>query len=196
MDRRRFLSTSGLGAVGVGSAAFAKSAPRTLTMVTSWPAGFPGIGTSANRVAERIEAASGGELTVKVFAAGERVGPFEVFDAVSAGEADLYHSADYYQVAKSPAYNFFTAIPFGMTATELAGWLLHGGGQELWDEVSAPFNIKPLLCTNTGAQMGGWFNREIRRVEDFKGLKIRMPGLGGIALQKLGAVPVNLAGGA
>ena len=196
MDRRQFLSRSSLGAVGASSAVFAKTPARTLTMVTSWPAGFPGLGTSANRVAERIEAAGGGELKVKVFAAGERVGPFEVFDAVAAGEADLYHSADYYQQAKSPAYNFFTAIPFGMTATELAGWIVHGGGQELWDELSARFNIKPLLCTNTGPQMGGWFNREIRRVEDFEGLKIRMPGLGGTALQKLGAIPVNLAGGA
>lgn len=197
MDRRKFLRSGGLGAAGAGLLPVTASAvePRKLTMVTSWPAGFPGLGTSANRVARHIEAATGGAITVQVLAAGERVGPFEVFDAVAAGEADLYHSADYYQTQKSPAYNFFTAIPFGMTATEMAGWLLHGGGQELWDEVSAPMNIKPLMCTSTGAQMGGWFNREINGLEDFEGLKIRMPGLGGATLARLGAIPVNIAGG-
>jgi TRAP-type mannitol/chloroaromatic compound transport system substrate-binding protein len=197
VNRRKFLRSGGLGAVAAGlvPAIASASAARRLTMVTSWPAGFPGLGTSANRVARRIEAASGGEFSVSVYSAGEKVGPFEVFDAVAAGDFDLYHSADYYQTAKSPAYNFFTAVPFGMTAIEMAGWLLHGGGQELWDELSAPMNIKPLMCTNTGTQMGGWFNREIRTVEDFEGLKIRMPGLGGVALSKLGAEPVNIAGG-
>lgn len=198
MDRRKFISAGGLGVLSAtaGSAVAAtRSGGTRLTMVTSWPAGFPGLGTSANRVAQQIEAATGGEITIEVFSAGERVGPFDVFDTVAAGDADLYHSADYYQQAKTPAYNFFTAIPFGMTAIEMAGWLLHGGGQKLWDEVSAPMNIKPLMCTNTGAQMGGWFNREIGGIEDFEELRIRMPGLGGIALSKLGAIPVNVAGG-
>lgn len=197
MQRRRFLKTSGWGAFGsvVAPAVQAKSAKLRLKMLTSWPAGFPGLGTSAHRVARQIEAATGGEIAVRLFSAGERAGPFDVFDAVAVGDADLYHSADYYQQEKSPAYNFFTAIPFGMTAIEMAGWLLHGGGQALWDELAARANVKPLLCTSTGAQMGGWFKREIRDVSDFEGLRVRMPGLGGVALSKLGAVPVKLAGG-
>lgn len=201
MNRRKFIRSSGLVCgVGFGAGLARAAAPmigkrRNLTMVTSWPAGFPGLGSSANRVARHIEAATGGAITIKVYAADERVGPFEVFDAVASGEADLYHSADYYQQHKSPAYNFFTAIPFGMTATEMAGWLLYGGGQALWDELSAPMNIKPLMCTSTGTQMGGWYNRKINRTEDLDGLKIRMPGLGGEALSRLGAKPVNVAGG-
>jgi TRAP-type mannitol/chloroaromatic compound transport system substrate-binding protein len=197
MNRRNALRALSIGAIGAGivSSDARASAPRKLKMVTSWPSGFPGLGTSAQRVARQLEAVTNGSISVQMFAAGERVGPFEVFDAVASGKADLYHSADYYQAGKSPAYNFFTAIPFGMTAVEMAGWLLYGGGQELWDELAAPMNIKPLMCTNTGTQMGGWFNREIRSIEDFEGLKIRMPGLGGSALARLGAVPRNLPGG-
>lgn len=198
MDRRRFFQAGGLGVLAAGVStvvAAPRATKRKLTMVTSWPAGFPGLGTSANRVARSIESLSGGRITIDVHAAGERVAPFEVFDAVSDGKADLYHSADYYQQDKTPAYNFFTAIPFGMTATEMAGWILQGGGQQLWDELSAPAGIKPLMCTSTGAQMGGWFNREVHAPADFKGLKIRMPGIGGEALSRLGALPVNIAGG-
>ncbi len=198
MDRRKFIRAASLGGLVTGLSpvrAEAYAPQRKLTMVTSWPAGFPGLGTSADRVARSIEAATDGRISIEVHAAGECVGPFEVFDAVAAGKADLYHSADYYQQHKSPAYNFFTAIPFGMTASEMAGWILHAGGQELWDELSAPMGIKPLMCTSTGAQMGGWFNREIREPADFDGLKIRMPGIGGEALSRLGALPVNIAGG-
>lgn len=194
MKRRAFI---GAGAAAlVSTPAFAAPGkPRNLKMVTSWPEGFPGMGTSAARVARRIEAATNGELSITLYPANALVGPFETMDAVGSGKADLYHSADYYQVAKSPAFNFFTAVPFGMTADEMAGWLQFGGGQELWDEVSAGFNIKPFMCTSTGTQMGGWFAREIRSVADFKDLKIRMPGLGGEVLKRLGATPVNVAGG-
>ena len=146
-------------------------------------------------MAQRIESATGGDIRIRAYSAGERVGPFEVFDAVASGEADLYHSADYYHQHAHPAHNFFTAVPFGLTADEMAGWIHFGGGQALWDELWAPGNIKPLMCTSTGTQMGGWFNREIRDVGDIDGLKIRMPGLGGEALAKLGAVPRNIPGG-
>lgn len=168
---------------------------RSLTMIMSWPGDFPGLGTSAQRVARHIETATDGQLTIKVHAAGELAGALETLDAVGSGKADIYHSADYYQAAKHPAFNFFTALPFGMTANEMAAWLLYGGGQALWDELSAKFNVKPFMCTSTGTQMGGWFNREINSLDDFKGLKLRMPGLGGEVLRRLGAEIVNLSGG-
>ncbi len=197
MRRRSFVKTAAAGLLvsGAAPAAALRRAKRRLKMVTSWPRGLPGLATSAQRVARSIEAATDGRIAVAVHAAGELAGPFETLDVVGSGDADMYHSADYYQAARSPAFNFFTAVPFGLTADEMAAWLLYGGGQELWDEVSATFNIKPFMCTSTGTQMGGWFNREIRSIDDFEGLKIRMPGLGGEVLKRLGAVPVNVAGG-
>ena len=151
---------------------------KELKMVTSWPPNMAGVQTSAERLAQSITAMSDGRLKVIVYPAGSLVRPFEVFDAVAAGVADMYHSNDQYFAAKSPALNFFCAVPYGLTADELCSWISFGGGQELWEEVSAPFNIKPLSCMNTGTQMGGWFNREISRPEDFKRLRYRMAGLG------------------
>jgi TRAP-type mannitol/chloroaromatic compound transport system substrate-binding protein len=130
-----------------------------------------------------------------VFAAGELVKPLEVFDAVSSGVVDMYHSAEYYWERRSPAFNFFAAVPFGFTADELAAWIHFGGGQKLWDELSANYNIKPLLSTNTGVQMGGWFTKEVTGRESYAGLKYRMPGLGGEVLRRLGAIVVTLGGG-
>lgn len=164
-------------------------------MVTAWPKGFPGLGTSAERFAERVGAATDGALSIKVMAAGELVGAFETFDAVSLGTADMYHAGEYYFQGKHKAFNFFTGVPFGLTANEISSWVKFGGGQELWDELSGRFGIKPLLVANTGAQMGGWFKREIDSVEDLRGLKIRMPGLGGEVMRRLGAAVVALAGG-
>jgi TRAP-type mannitol/chloroaromatic compound transport system substrate-binding protein len=138
---------------------------------------------------------SGGALRVRVFSAGELVGAFESFDAVSSGAADIYHGAEYYWVGKSKAYPFFTAVPFGMTTTEIMAWTEFGGGQELWDELAAGFNIKPFAGGNTGHQMGGWYKREINSLEDLKGMKIRMPGAGGEVLRRLGASAVAIPGG-
>ncbi len=163
-------------------------------MITTWPRDFPGLGTGARRLAESVTAMSEGRLEIKVFAAGELVPPLESFDAVSGGAADLYHAIEYYWQDRSRAFNFFAAVPFGLTAGELAAWVYHGGGQELWDRLAAGFNIKPFQVGNTGAQMGGWFNKEINGIEDFKGLKIRMPGLGGEVLSRIGATPVSLPG--
>jgi TRAP-type mannitol/chloroaromatic compound transport system substrate-binding protein len=118
-----------------------------------------------------------------------------VFDAVSAGVADMYHSFESYFEKKSPAFNFFSAIPFGFTADEMAAWIHFGGGQELWDELSGGFNIKPLMAMSTGAQMGGWFTKEVTGPQSYAGLRYRMPGLGGEVLRRLGAVVVNLPGG-
>ncbi len=167
---------------------------RKLKMVTTWQKNFPGLGTSAERVAKRIEDATDGQVSIKVYAAGELVPAFECFDAVSTGTADCYNGAEYYWQGKSVGFSFFTAVPFGMTANELTAWIYHGGGQELWDELSAQFNLKGFLSANTGVQMGGWFNKRIESLEDLKGLKIRMPGLGGEVLRQLGAAAVSLPG--
>lgn len=167
---------------------------RKLKMVTTWQKNFPGLGTSAERVAKRIEEATDGQISIKVYAAGELVPAFECFDAVSTGTADCYNGAEYYWQGKSVGFTFFTAVPFGMTANELTAWIYHGGGQELWDELSAQFNLKGFLSANTGVQMGGWFNKKINNLEDLKGLKIRMPGLGGEVMRKLGAAAVSLPG--
>ena len=171
------------------------SKQRQLKMVTSWPKNFPGLGTGVERLAKRIEALSDGSITVKVYAAGELVGALGGFDAVSQGKADMYHAAEYYWQGKSPAFNFFAAVPMGMTAQEMNAWIRFGGGQELWDELSGRFNIKPFLAGNTGVQMGGWFQKDINSVEDFQGLRIRMPGLGGEVMKRLGATPVTKQGG-
>jgi TRAP-type mannitol/chloroaromatic compound transport system substrate-binding protein len=204
MKRRRFLTRGvpGLAAAAAVSAAGAASFPapaiaqgvRRLKMVTTWPRDFPGLGTGAQRLGDSITRMSGGRLQVKVYAAGELVPPFESFDAVSGGAADIYHAFEHYWQNRSQAFNFFAAVPFGLAAGEMAAWIYHGGGQELWDELSGGFNIKPFQAGNTGAQLGGWFNKEIKVLEDFKGLKIRMPGLGGEVLKRIGAVPVSLPG--
>jgi len=167
----------------------------TWKMVTSWPANFPGLGTGATRIADYINQLSGGRLTVKVFAAGELVGALEVFDAVSAGTAQLGHSGAYYWKGKSRAAQFFSSVPFGLTAQEMNAWLFYGDGMKLWEETYKPFGLIPGAGGNSGTQMGGWFNKEINSVADFKGLKMRMPGLGGEVIQRLGAIPVNLPGG-
>lgn len=163
-------------------------------MVTTWPKDFPGMGTGANRLAENINRMSGGRLTVTVYGANELVPAFEAFDAVSGNVAEMAHGAAYYWKGKAPAAQFFGAVPFGMTATELNGWLYYGGGIELWREVYGPFGVLPFAAGNTGVQMGGWFNREIRSVEDLRGLKMRIPGLGGEILQRVGGLPVNIPG--
>ena len=200
MKRRQFLK--GAAVAGTG-AALASNFPTPAIaqgkvewkMVTTWPKNFPGLGTGAERLAKRVSDLTDGRLTVKVFAAGELVPPFESFDAVSRGTADMGHAAAYYWQGKSKATNFFAAVPFGLTATEHSAWIHHGGGQKLWDELYAQFNLKPFIAGNTGVQMGGWFRKELKSVEDFKGLKYRMPGLGGEVLKKLGAVALNLPGG-
>ena len=199
MDRRSFLRASALG--GTAAAASTLAAPayaqgkRTLTLVTTWGRGLAGVHDSAQRAADSITAMTDGALTVDLKAAGELVGAFEVFDAVSSGQADMYHGADYYFTGQHPAYAFFTAVPFGMTAQELANWYYQDGGMDLHDELGQIFGLKSFLAGNTGAQAGGWFSKEINSPEDFNGLKFRMPGLGGKALGKLGASVQNLPGG-
>ncbi|MCG2633477.1 MAG: TRAP transporter substrate-binding protein [Gammaproteobacteria bacterium] len=164
-------------------------------MVTAWPKNFPGLGTSANDLAARIETMSGGRISIKVYGAGELVAPFEVFDTVSRGTAEMGHSISYYWKGKSEAAQLLATIPFGLTAPEKNAWLYFGGGLELWRELYAPFGLIPFPAGNTGVQMAGWFNREINSVADLKGLKIRMPGLGGEVLARAGATTITLPGG-
>lgn len=164
-------------------------------LVTSWPKNFPGLGTAPERFAEQVEQLSGGRLTIKVYGAGELVPALQVFDAVSQGTAEMGHSGAYYWKGKASAAQFFTSVPFGLTAQEMNGWIQYGGGQALWEEVYAPFNLLPLPGGNTGVQMGGWFNKEINSVDDLKGLKMRIPGLGGEVLSRAGGTPVTLPGG-
>ena len=164
-------------------------------MVTTWPKNFPGLGTGANFLAQNIEEMSGGRIKVQVYGAGELVGAFEVFDAVSRGTAEMGHGAAYYWKGKSAAAQFFAAVPFGLTAQEMNAWLYHGGGLKLWEDIYGEFNLVPLAAGNTGVQMGGWFNKEINSVSDLRGLKMRIPGMGGEVLQRAGGTPVGLPGG-
>jgi TRAP-type mannitol/chloroaromatic compound transport system substrate-binding protein len=198
MKRRDFIKTAGAGAaVGVAGAtapAFAQE-PVKWKMVTTWPKNFPGLGTGAEFLAQLIQEMSGGRIEVKVYGAGELVPPFESFDAVSRGTAEMGHGAAYYWKGKSEAAQFFAAVPFGFTAQEMNAWLYHGGGMELWQEVYEPFGLVPSAAGNTGVQMAGWFNKEIKTLDDLKGLKMRIPGLGGEVLQRAGGTPVNLPGG-
>jgi TRAP-type mannitol/chloroaromatic compound transport system substrate-binding protein len=199
MDRRSFLKTSAMG--GTAAAASTLAAPayaqgkRTLTMVTSWPRGFAVLDDAASYLEKFVSDMSDGNLTIDKKAPGELVGALEVFDAVSSGQADMYHSADYYFIGQHPGFAYYTAVPFGGTAQEVTNWYEHGGGQQMHDSLGEIFNLKGLLAGNSGSQSGGWFRKEINSADDFNGLKFRMPGLGGKVLGKLGASVQNIPGG-
>ena len=187
--------TAAVAAAGSLSAPAIAQGIKELKMVTSWPENFIPYQISAERLARSIAAMSDGRLKITVYPADKLVRAFETFDAASAGVADMYHSSDNYFGSKAPALNFFSEIPYGMTADELSSWIAFGGGQALWDEVDAPFNIKPLSCMNEGVQMGGWFTKEVNSPADFKGLRYRMPGLGAEVLRRMGAIVVTTPGG-
>ncbi|MCB1332399.1 MAG: twin-arginine translocation signal domain-containing protein [Roseivivax sp.] len=199
MDRRSFLKASTAG--GAAAAASALAAPvyaqgkRTLTMVTTWPRGLAGVWDSVERVANNVTALTDGQITIEAKAAGELVGALEVFDAVTAGQADIYHGADYYFVGQHPGFAYFTAVPFGMTAPEMMTWYYGGEGMKLHHELGEVFGLRSFIAGQTGAQGGGWYRKEVNSADDFKGLKFRMPGLGGQALSKLGASVQNIPGG-
>ncbi|MEN0041031.1 MAG: TRAP transporter substrate-binding protein [Pseudomonadota bacterium] len=164
-------------------------------MVTSWPKNLPGPGVTAQRLADSITTMSGGRLRVKLYAAGEIVPALEVFSAVSNGTAHIAHTASLFWGGKVPAAPLFTAGPFGLTPIEHITWIDHGGGQAIWDELYALSGIRPFMAGNTGFQMGGWYKEELTGLADLRGLKIRMPGLGGEVMRKLGAAPVTIAPG-
>ncbi len=163
-------------------------------MVTTWPPNFPILGEACVKYAEIVREMSGGRINIQVFGGGELVPPLETFDTVRNGGAEMGHGAAYYWAGKIPAGQFFGSVPFGMNAQQLTAWILTGGGMEMWEDLYKDFNLVPMLAGNTGVQMGGWFNREINSIADLKGLKMRIPGLGGKVLEKAGGSPVLLAG--
>jgi len=161
-------------------------------LVTSWPPGLPGLGTGVEHLAKRIEAATAGRLKIKIFAGGELVPALEVLDAVSRGTVQMGHDSAYYHRGKLPAAQYFTTVPFGQTVHEINAWVYYGGGLELWQELYEPFNVVPFPAGNTGEQMAGWFNKEINSVDDLKGLKMRIPGVGGEVMQRAGVTQVTV----
>ena len=197
-SRRAFLKGAAAGSVAVSTAVAAPAIAAgriRWKMVTTWPKNFPGVGIAAQRIADRIGALSDGRLTVKLFAAGEFVPAFEVFDAVRDGTAECGHDAPYYWIAKNRSAPFFCTVPGGLTPQEHNAWIQFGGGQELWDEMYAEFGLRAWLAGNAGTQMIGWFRKPIRSVDDLSGLKIRMAGLHAEVFNRLGATSVNMAGG-
>lgn len=199
MKRRDFIKKASIAGI-TGSVVAAPSvvkAKKTLRwkMVTTWPMNFPVLGTGANELARLITEMSDGRINVKVYGAGELVPAFEVFDAVSRGTADIGHGSAYYWKGKIEEAQFFSTVPFGLNGQEMTSWLYYGGGMELWEKTYKPFGVIPAAAGNTTVQMAGWFNRKINSVEDLKGLKMRIPGLGGEVLKRAGGTPVNLPGG-
>lgn len=164
-------------------------------MVTAWPPHYPILGESADNLAKWIEEMSGGRMKIQVYGGGELVPALESFDAVTSGVAEMGHGASYYWAGKAPAAQFFGSVPFGMNAQQVNSWIYSGGGIELWEELYSQFNLIPMPAGSSGVQMGGWFNKEIKSVEDLKGLKMRIPGLGGKVISKAGGSAILSAGG-
>jgi TRAP-type mannitol/chloroaromatic compound transport system substrate-binding protein len=190
ITRRQLAQGGAAGVLGTLAApSLARADAKRWRMVTSWPKRLPGPGMSAERIAERIRTLSGGRLDIAVHAAGEIVPAFEVLDAVGGNVAEMGHTAAFYWQGKMPAAAFFTTVPFGLTPGEHVAWVEAGGGQALWDELYAPFGVKPFMGGNTGVCMGGWFRNEIKGKADFGGMKIRSLGLGGEVYRRLGATP-------
>ncbi len=200
MNRRKFIKSAGTAALTAAALTGPLTAPARASnkiqwkMVTAWPKNLPGPGVAAQMLADRITALSGGRIEVKLFAAGELVPGPGVFDAVSQGTADLYHAVPAYWGSKSKGILLFGSQPFGLRADEQLGWMLHGGGQALYDEMYARFNLKPFLCGNSGAQWAGWFRKEIKSADDFKGLRFRTTGLASEMCSKLGMAVQALSG--
>jgi TRAP-type mannitol/chloroaromatic compound transport system substrate-binding protein len=200
MKRRKFFFTAGGAAVAVAAAAV--EAPYVIArpsyrwrMVTSWPPAIDVLQGNAVRFSSIVERMSEGRFKIDVFAAGELIPAFGVFDAVSQGTLEMFNSAAYYWAGKEPAAQWFAAIPFGLNAQGMNGWYFQGGALRLWEKTYAPFNLVPRPAGSTGVQMGGWFRKKINSIADYKGLKFRIPGLGGKVIAQAGAAVVLTPGG-
>lgn len=175
----------------VAAPAVVKSS-RELRLVMSWPRATPGIAQAAERFADAINKLSDGRLRVTLFGAGELVPVAAVLEAVADGTADIGYGASYFWALRGPAFHVFTGMPFGFTAQEMIAWLEAGGGQALWEELYKPLDIQPFYGGSSGTQPGGWFRREIAVVGEFKGLRIRIAGLGAEVMKRLGAQPLMM----
>ncbi len=197
LSRRQALSALAVGgAASLAAPAVVRAEGKIVwKMAMSWPRNSPGVGVNAQRIAEMITKMSGGRLTIELYGAGELVPPFEVFDAVSRGVAQMGHATPYYWQGKDKAFHFFTGVPFGLSAAEYSGWLYFGGGQELWARAYEPFGVIPFYAGSSGPQAGGWFRKEINSLEDLQGIKMRIAGLGGEAMRKVGVNVVLLPPG-
>jgi len=209
LKRRDFLTTTALGATALaingchrpeedrkdGYTSIKKAKRVTLKLATSWPTHFPIMGTGVDSFAKRCGELSGGTLEIKIYPKNILVPALQVFDATSAAQIDAFHSGVYYWKGKNPAFSIFGGMPLGLTSEEMITWMKFGGGYELWRELYGKFNLYPLIGGTTGPQMGGWFKKEINSLADLKGLKMRIPGLGGEVMKRLGVNPVLLPAG-
>ena len=195
MQRRRFLTLAGAGGALLSAPVVAQEAPTVnWRMPSSFPKSLDTVWGAAEYLTQRLAALTDGKFTIRAFSAGELVPPLQVLDAVQNGTTECGHTAGFYYLGKEPALSFDTGVPFGLTPRQHTAWLLHGGGGALVDELYARFNALSIPCGNTGAQMGGWFRKEIKSTEDLKGLRIRTPGMLSMVYEKLGAIPQQVAG--
>ncbi|MGY6535660.1 MAG: TRAP transporter substrate-binding protein [Pararhodobacter sp.] len=186
MKRRTFLASgAGLGAAALAAPAVAQGRIQW-DMPSAFPARAPGVGTNSARFAELVALMSDGRMTLTVHGAGELVPPFTVEDAVQQGTVPIGHNTPYYAASRNAALHWYTGVPFGPTVNEHYAWLRWGGGQELWDDIYAQRNLKPLYSGNSGVQSGGWFKNRINSLDDLQGLNMRIAGLGGEMMRKIG----------
>jgi len=200
MSRRDFLAKTGAAAVATGAAAVAAPAIAQSDVVrwrcaSSFPKGFDTLFGTLELIARRVNQMTGGRFQISTHAAGEIVPPFAVLDAVEKGTIEANHTAPYYFIGKDPAWAFGTAIPFGLNARQMNAWWYHGDGEKVFNEFSRKSGVVNLLAGNTGSQMAGWFKKELKSVQDLKGLKFRVGGMGGQALSKLGVVATQIPAG-